>query len=642
MTNIMPEESKSRVEKLSEILYSRSRYKDPLDARSGVKSAETPEVSENWQGPALDDILARDRKEREITPFMKKFFIFSILFFIATLVVAGFVFLGGVNFISSKNVNIAVVGPANVPSGEILELEVTIENSNNADLELANFSVHYPQGARDPADFSKPLTFTKDELGEIGAGDEAVRNIRVYLVGAAGETRELKFTVEYKVKGSNATFYKDKIYTITLGDSPLALEIKSPSSVASGERFKTRVAVTLESPEAMRGVMIRAEYPYGFSAIKTSPEALSENNVWALGDLMPGAKREIEIEGALLGEDGDERTFRFYVGVSDNGSANPNFKTVIVSNQETVMVERPAIGLSVSFNGESGPTYVAPAERLINATVSFQNNLPERLVNPRLEIKMSGGALNESSITAYNSGFYNSSTDRLSWSLFSSGEQNELLPGESDLVTFSFASLPDLGPSGGREIVLDLTLTGSLFGSRETVSVSERRTVKIASQISLNSKTQYSIGPFKNSGPIPPVAEQETTYTILWSVGNTQNDLSDAKVTARLGPAVKWLGAHSEKSEDIKYDEASNMVTWNIGNLASGTGFSSPFREAAFQVSITPSKSQIGLAPVLVSNISFMGLENLSNRNISVSSNSLTTKLSGDPEFIQGDDVVRK
>src|SRR3989344_2745543 len=385
----------SKVGELDDTLYSRTQYKNPLDKRSVVRELDPPvggSPEGEWQGPKLDEILNQEREQTNLTPFMKKFFIFALLFFSAAVLVAGFVFFGGSNFISSKNVDITVVGPAAAPAGEVLELEVTIANKNNADLELANFSVQYPSGSLDPKDTSKPLTFTREDLGEIGAGEEVVRNIKIFLVGQTGEIKDLKLSVEYKVKGSNAKFFKDKIYQISIGSSPLSLLIQAPNSVVSGENFKTTVLVTLNSTEVLKNVMLRAEYPYGYSPSSAVPEAFSaEQNLWVLGDMAPGSTKKVEITGRLLGENEDERTFRFYAGVAEGS----NLKTVIISGQETIAVERPEVGLGISFNSEEVPTYIAPAGQTINTSIRFQNNMEEKLLNPVLSVRFSGSALNE-------------------------------------------------------------------------------------------------------------------------------------------------------------------------------------------------------------------------------------------------------
>jgi len=141
---------------------------------------------------------------------------------------------------------------------------------------------------------------------------------------------------------------------------------------------------------------------------------------------------------------------------------------------------------------------------------------------------------------------------------------------------------------------------------------------------------------------MPPRAEATTTYSIVWALGNTQNDVTESRVTAQLAPAVKWVKATSLGSEDISYDENSNTVTWNVGTLASGVGFNTERREVTFQISLTPSTSQVGTTPTLVNAISFTGVESLAQKSINISLPALNTQMPNDPQFIQGDGIVQK
>ncbi len=633
----------SKVDRLDNTLYSRTRYKDPLNHIRPTREADALEqgsVAEGWQGPKLDDILTRERSVGGGMSFIKKFFAFAVLFFAATVAIAGFVFFGGTNFISSKNVDLEVTGPTTSPAGDMVELQVTIENGNNADLETANFSVQYPSGARDALDSTKQLTFAKEDLGGIKAGQSVVRNVKFSLVGQTGETKELKFSIEYKVAGSNATFYKDKVYAITIGSSPLSVTVELPSAVASGDPFTLDVTVGLNSTEVLKNVMLRAEYPYGYSTNTAVPMAYADNNVWSLGDLSPGVMKKIQIKGQLTGEDKDERTFRFYAGVAEGETPSANFKTVIFSTQGTIAVERPSVALSVKLNGDASSTYTAPAGQTLNATIAFANNLSEQLLNPRIEATLSGSALNLESVNATGSGFYDSATGKIVWG---AGQGiDDLLPGNGQTLSFRFASLGELTAlQASRGITLAVTITGTPIGSKTPVSVTQTRMVKIASQVALTSKVLHSTGPFVNTGQTPPKVQTTTSYAVIWSVGNTQSDVTNAKVTAKLGPGVKWLGAKSVKTEDIAYDEKTNTVTWNLGTVTSGTGFSDEMREAAFQVAITPVASQVGTAPTLVSGITFTA-QDIFSKTLTLTNGALTTVMPSDPAFVRGDDIVTK
>lgn len=638
-------EERNKLDKLDEKLYSRTKYREPSDKRSPVREVETPSVGENWQTPGLEEMLKHEIAGAKPHPFVKKIFIFALFFFVVAVGIAGFVFFGKNTFISSKNVDISILGPAMISAGEVLDLGVSISNTNNANLEFAELTVQHPSGSRNPENTVEALTYSRENLGVIKAGGEIVRNLSTVLLGSPGETKEIKFSVEYKVEGSNATFHKDKIFEITIGETPITLTIKSPKAVTSGEEFTTTVTVNMRSGEIMKNAVLKAEYPYGYNVVGATPATSADNNLWSFGDLLPGSEKTITIRGRIVGEDQEERTFRFYVGVADGGGTNYNPRVIVTSTFNTVAIERQPIGIEVSFNGENTTTYVAPAARPIALTIRYTNNLPDKILNPRMDITISGAALDKSSVDVGHNSSFNPETSKVSLQLRNSLGQSELGPGERGVVSLRLSSLSGTAlPAGARDIRLDFAISGiPLAGiGQQTLVINETRTIRISSQVNFVSKTLYSLGSFANSGPIPPKVGEETTYTATFSVGNTQGDIINAKVMANLGPAVKWLGASSFASEDISYDEASNTVTWDMDKLVSDTGFSSATREISFQIALTPTLIQAGTAPNLVTGIVFTGRDSATGNSVMVTHSPLTTRLTNDPVFIQGDDIVVK
>ncbi len=637
-------EDKSKIDQLDESLYSRTSYDEPKDERRPLAEGDTPAVEEGWKSENLDDMLKYERRTPDHNSFMKKIFLLAVAFFVVAIGVAGYIFWGGANFVSSKNVDITVLGPSTISAGNVLELGVIVANKNNSDLEVANLSVQYPTGTRDPVDTTQSLTYHRESLGEIRAGSEVTRNASAILFGERGEVKQIKVSFEYKVKGSNATFYKEKIFEISIGESPVTMTIEKPPLITSGEVFSTTITLTANTSEVIENLMVRAEYPYGFLPTGSTPKAVVEDNTWFVGVLNPGESKKIVLEGKLIAENDEERTFRFYMGIADPGSDGRSFKTNIASQSETLAISRPGVGLSFEFNSVSSSVYTAPAATEVRAALRFQNNLPDKIFNPELTLTMTG-SVDKSEVRAEAGGFYDSGSSRIIWDLDQVQSTGDgLSPGENGRVSFSFSTLPPSTLARNENVTLQAVFTGLVISDERQVpvSVSETGTVKIASLVSMFSKSLYSRGPFTNTGLLPPKAEQTTTYTAVMTLGNTQNDVENGKVTAVLGQNVKWLGKTSPSGEDVSYNPNSNTVTWNVGALKSGSGFSLPAREVAFQVALTPSLSQVGTAPVLVGNIAFTGTDIFINKTVVLNNDPITTRISTDPKFIQGNEIVVK
>ncbi len=635
-------EDKSSVDRLNDTLNSRTDYNNPVDKRSAVHEVENINAPEKWDSPELDSMIKERRAPNPEPTKMKRFFMVSVLFFIAAFVLAGYVYLRGGNFVSTKNVDIKVTGPAVIEAGKPLSLTITVENNNNAELVSADLSIMYPEGTRQSDDATIALPRDRVAIGSIHAGGESVQTFNSVLFGQKGDVKTIKLLLRYKITGSSASFSKDKTFDVTIGDTPIAIGIERPSTITSGAEFITKILVASNSTDVLKGVVIRAEYPYGYVVSESNPEAITGNNIWNVGDLAPGDKKEISLRGSISGVDEEERTFRFYAGIADPGNPS-NLKTPLVSMTETLHIARPSVGLSISMNGESTGDYIAPAGGVISALITYRNNATERLVDPKLVVKITGPSLDKASIRPGEGGFYDSNTGVITWQSPNTPSFEEVAPGDTGSVSVSFASLSALPVGKSQQIDMQATITGTPGGvaSAGPISANDSKSVKIASTVNFSGKALYSRGPYKNIGPIPPKAEATTTYTIVLDLGNTQNEVQNGKVTARLGSNVT-LVKPGFGADGVTYNESTNTITWNVGTLASGTGFTGAPRESVFQVSLKPSIGQIGTVPSLVTNINFEGKDVFTNLPVTATIPSITTRLSTDSKFVQGDDIVVK
>jgi hypothetical protein len=162
--------------------------------------------------------------------------------------------------------------------------------------------------------------------------------------------------------------------------------------------------------------------------------------------------------------------------------------------------------------------------------------------------------------------------------------------------------------------------------------------VTLSSNTSVTAQTLHFEGPFSNSGPVPPRAEDETSYTIVWTVRNSSNAIANAAVAANLPPYVRFISAAS--GSGITYDDASRTVRWNLGDITAGAGYTLPERQAAFQVAFTPSSSQIGDAPPLTGAAVLTGQDRFAQVPVQASAEAPTTRLTGDGDFEPGMEIV--
>jgi hypothetical protein len=641
------DQDKNRIDKMEKSLYSRAHPREYSDERAAIARPEV-EVGESWEGgDGVGDLIRRTHENRDHTQnkLIKKILWGAIAFFIIAVAIGAYSFFGGRNMVSAGNIDIVVAAPTSVAGGEELSLEITIQNKNNADLEGATLSVEYPSGTRVAGDLNTALPRQSVTVGTIPARGEVTKTMKAVLFGEKDSIKSLKISLEYRIQGASAVFNKDKNYDIGIASSPIILNPQYPSEVNSGQVFEFVLNVTSNTGELLHNVLVEARYPFGFTFESASPKSSTGTNTWSLGDLQTGDKRQIKIRGTLQGQDQEERTFQFSAGVADD--KNPSIiATTLTTLQNSITIKKSAVDLALNIAGLVSQDYVASPGQKIPFTIVWTNNLPNQIVNAQILVKLSGPALDRNSVTPSAGGFYRSIDNTIIWDKNVNTDFASINPGDKGAIGFSLSPLGTFS-SGARNqnISIEVDFSGSQLSqgnSPQDLSVKTSQNVKIASQFGMSARIVRSVGPFENTGLVPPKAEKPTTYSIIWTLTNSLNDASSVKVTTTLPSYVSWNNLVSPSNESITFDLLSNSVTWNAGTVKAGSGSSNPPREAAFQVTLLPSLGQVGTAPNITTDISVSGTDSYTGQSISQSKIPLTTLMSSDPQFKQGDDTVVK
>lgn len=640
----MDKDDKSGVDKLKDKLYSRKETPQIEDVRTPLAAHES-ELPVGWK----DTQVAAPREPVNLSPevkktmsFSTKFFLGSILFFIVATAVAALVFFGGGNLISPQNIDLQVITPSLIDGGEASTFQIIATNRNQSDLVLVDMIIDYPDGTRSVTDPTKPLTHERQSIGTIKSGEQIKRTVSGVFYGQEGSQQSLKVTLEYSVVGSNATFEKEAEAMFTVGSSPVSVSVESPSEAISGDNFSMNVTVQSNAPTSINNVVLQGQYPFGFSVVGATPAADAGGTLWRLGTLNPGETKTIKLTGTIVGQDGDERVFRFAVG-SNSDQTDTQIKVPFLIVPQTLTVHKPFVSGTIVVEGQSGKTVSVTPGKSLQGTVRWQNNLTESLSDVELVLSFSGPALDKSSVQASN-GFYQSNNNTIIWTKSQEQSLASVPPGETGEFRFSFASLP---PGAGNVLItnptinLNLQVRGSRQGGSglpENIGSAATLAVQLSSAASITAQAFHFSGPFTNMGPMPPRAEAATTYTIVWTVKNASNALANTSVSTVLPPYVQFMSAIP--GEGVTYDAASRTVRWPVGELKAGVGYTLSSRQTAFQVTFIPSTSQVGEIPQLTGATMLTGQDRFAQVNVNAQAPAPTTKITGEGGFTTGMDIV--
>ncbi len=628
----------SKIERFKKALYSRNEDLLPKEERSSIPERNI-EVPKTWGDEQSFQFTQQNMAKTSKNSFFNKFLLGSLIFFGASLAVAAFIFFGGINLISSNNLDIRIVAPSSISSGEELPIGLSVVNANRTDLEGVVLFIDYPEGSQE-IDGDKVLTHEKINLGKVTKGGTAEHSIRSLLFGEKDSIKTFVFRIEYKVKGSNATFSKEKTYDVSIGSSPLLFEINYPKEINSGQEVRMVINITSNSSVVLKNSLIKVDYPYGFTYKSSSMKPLRDNSIWNIGDLKNGDKKTLEVVGVLIGQNEEEKTFKISAGVQSSDNSK-DFDTNLVEESATVAIKKSFFDIQLSSSGGEA----REAGQNVPIIIRWKNTLPDKIYNAKIEAKLSGSALNRTDVLVGNGGFYQSIDNLVLWDKNGEEDLAQITPSGGSQVSLTLVSIKD--PATLRKIKnphmdVHVKMTGERTDLDSSVVSSEADIViKIISNLSLTSKTYRSIGQMVNTGPVPPKAEKETTYTVNWILTNTTNDLSGTVVKTKLPTGVSWKGEFSPLSEKITYDPDSRTVSWNVGNVSAGVGFNYSPKEVSFKVGIIPSISQVTTSPAITGDINATANDTYAGVPLNVNSRALTTEFA-DPTFKPADGIVVK
>ena len=316
------------------------------------------------------------------------------------------------------------------------------------------------------------------------------------------------------------------------------------------------------------------------------------------------------------------------------------------SIKSIVAIKKPFIEANLFINGVYQREYAIDAKTSISAEIHYANNLDTKVNDLQIKAKISGNAFNRKTINAQQ-GFYDSSSDTITWDKNSKSQMAEINSGDSDSVAFSFSPASSFSTAGviltDPSVNIDVSISGKQAVEGSDVNELDNSTgaiIRIISDVGFSGKALYYSGPFVNTGPIPPKVDQATTYTVVWTLSNTANSISKAQITTTLPSWVNFVGPISPQNENLTYNAFTKEIIWNIDRIPKGSGITAPARSVSFQVSFKPSISQVDTLPVIINDAVLTGHDDFANVDVTVKKIRLTTKLDNDTALPQGGGIV--
>ncbi len=634
-------ERSPRLEKLKQRLQRREGSgftfrRTPLDAEVKVPHKQ-------WENTSPIGTTARQKT----SSWLKMLLFLSIGFFVVAIAVAGFVLFQGSNVISNKNIAIEIRGPLGVKAGNAVDLEIVLNNKNRADLEAVDMVIEYPDGTRQVENISTPLTRTREMVGTIAAGQSVSRFEKAVFFGEENIAKRVRVSIEYRVSDSNALFEKEAWYDFKVNAAPLNVVADFPQEINSGQEVVLKVKAVSNSDAPLENVLVAVKYPTGFHYTDSSLRpAFNTLNTWDFGTIAAGEQRSLEIRGTLEGKSHAGKTFEIQSGIARTEEPQ-TFNIVYVTTPVTIAIKESFFNPQIVINeNASEEDRILPGNvSQVTVNLNWENTVGAPLADGQLIATLNGRVIDKASVSS--EGFYRSSADSISWNGKLLPSLASMAAGEKGATSFNFKILPLVSADGKTftnpviEIKADLRASRISAGfAHEEVKSTVTRRIKLSSLIGFTTTLFQRQGPIENTGPLPPVVDKTTKYSIVWSVSNSSNDLKAASIRTTLPLYIEWTGITTPAAEKISYNPRTREVVWDLGSVTAGTGIGGRERKAAFQVSFTPSLTQIEISPRIMEDPVFVGTDTFTGVVLSDKKEGITIVPEGDTGAKHEDGVV--
>lgn len=599
------------------------------------------ELPKDFEGDNYTEITKKRSRFDVPTSMFKKIFLIAAGFFGLVVFVAAISLFESQKTVSDELIAFEILAQPFVDGGEDLDIQVRVQNFNEQLLELPDLVITYPKDSSPNAE----RVFLRRSLQDIGPGQRVTEDFDFALFGQEGDIRDIEATLEYRINNSNSIFIKNTDHQVIIRSTPTQISLDAPSQIIRNQEITLNVNVSANSTRQINDTLLQIQYPSGFEFISSSIEPSFRNNTWAI-DNITSTEQNFEIVGRLSALEGQGQSFTLQYGKQDKFNSN-QIETVFNSLVHTVEIQQSFIESRFIVNQQGNPITSVRGGTPLNIEIEYENTLDVALQNVVMRARFDGDFYIPDEIQT-QFGFYDSATQSIIFDATNYEPFEVLQPGATGRMSFTI-NTPELVSQAGvlsnprLNINLDIQGTESNGNQKNALAVA-RAQISANSDISVIPKIQYYEGLIQNSGPMPPKVNLPTTYTLVFQVTNSSNDVSGAVLKTRLPSYVEWRYsvAPSIERNNVSYDVGTREITWKIGDLPSGLGVGTTLpRELSVQVELTPSLSQVDTAVELTGDMVLSGQDVFTKTQLSYTKRPIQNRLTN-PDVLGASGIIQR
>ncbi len=511
-----------------------------------------------------------------------------------------------------ENVVIEFQGNNLIKSGEDLDYKLLIHNNNRVALKNTQIKIEYPEELTFIAtNFAKISTLKSFyiNIGDMEPNETRDYQLKFNVFSPRGNQIYLKTNFRYEPSNFSSVFNDEANHNININGAIVDLSLISQQEVTSGESFKIILPLINNTGNDLNNLVLKMEYPEGFSSKQSDLIKIEgTENKFKIPQLKANSKIEVEILGNFTGSADSIKKIIGVIGVlNDEGI----FSSISLA-EETVKVIPSRIVITQDFlNNFDRGIHLGD---FLKYKINFKNNSSNPLSNLILREKIETNLVDHISVVA-KLGHYDQEKQEILWKASDVPALKNLNPNESGSVEFRFklkeSSIPkknEINQSIFTQAnISSLNINTSLLEGKKIYS--KNKEIKVNTDLEILVSGEFGGDVFKNYGPIPLKANEETTFAMKVVLKNNFNKIENPELIITLPSGINWKNSFQRSSGLVTFNERTNELNWKLNALNSQVGHENPAEELIFQIGVNPQLNQIDENINLINLIKFTGFE---------------------------------
>lgn len=612
-----------------------SSFNSQIDSEPKQEVTQYYRKEESKKRPPPIDFYEKKKKKSNIWLYVVTFILFL------GLIGEGF-FLAQKVSSQKTGIQIDINTVDNIFLGEPFNVEISYKNNSANLLQNAVLTLTLPENIKIIGSEDENINVFKKDLGNIGTGVSNIEKFNLIAMGSPNRVDTIKATLQYNIIGFDSRFEKIKEQTIAIGGPMVDFNLAVPQKIVSGKEFSFKVNFINNSNAPLSNLKIQLYYPLGFNFSGADINPTDGNNVWIWKTLQPNERGEINIRGTIIGE----KNSYYEIGVNINIIAAN--KTVSLE-KKTAMVNILETPLDIAIYVNNSKDYVAKVDESLDYRIEYQNNTDMALNDVIIKAELEGQMFNLTDIST--DGYFDSLKNQIIWNggnvknlkLLNKGDKGSVNFKVTTATNYPTRSLNDKNQTLKVKVTIDSPTVPQNSSVTSTTAVAES-IVKVADQVNLESYALFrdAASGIVNKGSLPLKVGKTTNFTIHWKIINYNNDLENVTVKTILPQGVSYTGAIAGNYGDDapQFNQRTGEIVWNIKNVDAFTGILSPAKELIFQIAVTPSSNQVGIAINLIGDTTLTATDKFTGQKMEAKYKAISSNLTSDPTVTKDEGIV--